>query len=186
MNIEQELKLALDEREYNLLAGLAGATPSRQVNYYFGCNVLPPSVMVRVRRTDKGCILCCKRRLTSDRGVNVCDERECEISQSLAADMLSRGVRASELDGLLHADISQDLPFSGSMTTYRVKFRWQQWTLELDRNEYLGTTDYELECEDGDVAQLRQLSRALSFSFGIDGRPSEPKVARFCRRLSAK
>jgi len=51
--------------------------------------------------------------------------------------------------------------------------------LELDKNEYLGTTDYELECEDNDIESLNRLKNYLYYTFGISFKPSLPKSERF-------
>ena len=188
-NIEQELKMALSEREYNILLDVAKVEPQLQTNYYFRCKAMPDDLMVRLRKKGEEYILCYKRRLSLHNGVAVCDERECEVSATFADSLCSRGITQAELKTLLgvdflkelQADLPKSLQMVGSMDTYRAKFKIEDWTLELDKNEYLGKVDYELECENLYVEQLEKLKNYLFYAYGIIFRQSLPKVERFLR-----
>ena len=121
-NFEQELKMALSEREYDILMGAAGVNPQLQTNYYFRYDGMPQDTMFRLRTKGKECKLCYKRLLSSRSGVAVCDERECEVSAGFANSMCQRGIRVEEVKELLGVEIASELTFIGSMDTYRAKF----------------------------------------------------------------
>ena len=178
-NIEQELKMALDEREYDILLGVAQVEPQLQTNYYFRFKGMSRDLMIRLRVKGDVCVLCCKQRLSDRNGVTVCDERECEISPDFADSLRSRGITRDEVQQLLGVDVPKDLMPVGSMDTYRAKFQIQSWTVELDKCVYTGRVDYELECENLHVEQLEKLKNYLFYAYGIVFRPSKPKVQRF-------
>ena len=182
-NVEQELKLSLDEREYNILLEQAHAEPQLQTNFYFSYRNMPREVMVRIRQKGNVYTLCYKRNMTQIEGVAVSDERECELDPLYADTMLKRGISKVELKRILDVDVDDDLDLVGSLDTYRVKFQLVDWTLELDKNIYLNSVDYELECEHKDVVQLDKLKNYLYYAFGVVIRPSQPKVRRFMRTL---
>ena len=178
-NIEQELKMLLDEREYNILLEVAGVKPHLQTNFYFRCKGMGKDVMIRLRKKGNVCKLCYKRQLSDSSGVAVCDERECEVSASFANSMCNRGITREEVRELLGVEVLHDLTLIGAMDTYRAKFKLEQWTVELDRSEYADVVDYELECENLYVEKLEKLKNYLFYKFGIVFRPSKPKVQRF-------
>ena len=49
-NIEQELKMRLDEREYDILLQKSDERPVLQTNYYFASDEIASDVMVRIRQ----------------------------------------------------------------------------------------------------------------------------------------
>ena len=178
-NIEQELKMSLDEREYNILLGVSGIKPQLQTNYYFGYKGMNKEMMVRLRVKGDEYRLCYKYLLSLRDGVAVCDERECEVSADLAKSLRERGMTQEEAKRFFGIDVPYDLYLVGSMNTYRAKFKIQDWTLELDKCEYAGMVDYELECENLYVEQLEKLKNYLFYAYGIVFRQSKPKVQRF-------
>ena len=184
-NLEQELKLSLTEREYNILLQLANVQPQLQTNYYFRYNEMPDELMVRLRKKGENCVLGYKCLLSNHNGVAVCDERECEVSADFADSFCSRGITQAELKRLINVDFPNDLHLVGSMNTYRAKFKIEEWTLELDKNEYLGIVDYELECENLYIEQLEKLKNYLFYAYGIIFRQSRPKVNRFLQAARA-
>lgn len=183
-NLEQELKLSLTEREYRILAEKSGKEPKLQTNCYFTSKSMPQSEMVRVRIADGKYILCYKQRLSDRRGVFVCDEREKELDEDTARAFIARGIKKLQILELLSAHMAEDLYYIGSMDTYRTKFQLDEWRLELDKNVYLGVTDYELECESAQAESLEKLKSYLSYYFGITLKASCPKVERFVKRLA--
>lgn len=178
-NIEQELKIQLNEAQYNLLCGLTDAKPQLQTNHYFGYDSMPIDLMVRVRHKCEGFYLCYKHKMSHVDGISVCDEREREISRELFDDMQQRGIAKAQLKNLVDAEVTQDLHYLGSLETLRTKFHLQGWTLEVDKNNYLGRTDYELECENTSMQSLNDLTRYLYDNFAIANNPSISKFARF-------
>ena len=178
-SIEQELKMALNEREYNILLAASGTAPQLQTNYYFRYAGMPTDLMVSLRKKNGEYVLCYKRRLSDRSGVAVSDERECEISASFANSMRNRGITQAELQQLLGVQLPHNLMFIGYMDTFRAKFQIEQWTVELDKSVYSGRVDYELECENLYVEQLEKLKNYLFYAYGIVFRPSKPKMQRF-------
>lgn len=178
-NLEQELKLSLDEREYKILCALTDVQPQLQTNYYFSSTYLGKDAMVRLREKGNCFTLCYKKRLQDAEGVLVCDERECEVSADFAHALIRRGIFPNEINSMLGTDLYEVLVFVGELKTYRTKFQLEEWNLELDRNEYLGKTDYELECECNYIQQLYKLKNYLSYNYGVVLKFSTPKSQRF-------
>ena len=183
-NLEQELKMSLSEREYNILLGVAGVKPQLQINYYFRSKDMPFGTMVRLRAKGKTYQLCYKQLLSDRSGIAVCDERECEVSADYANSMRERGITVAEARDLLGVEFNSELTYVGSLSTYRALFNIEEWTVELDKNEYLDTVDYELECENLFVEQLEKLKNFLFYTYGIVFRQSKPKVQRFWEKYN--
>ena len=183
-NIEQELKLVLDEREYRIIFEQTDVTPQLQRNFYFGCPSMDREMMVRIRQKANAFELCYKRRLSQIDGVMVSDEREIDLTPQVAQRMLTSGIRQEELKQLFGLDLD-NVYCLGIMDTYRAKFKLNEWTLELDKNVYVDRVDYELECEDKDVSSLNKLKNYLYYKFGVVVRPAIPKVQRFMDALHA-
>ncbi len=183
-NLEQELKLRLTEREYNLVAESTDIKPVLLVNYYFTAEDLSPDTMVRLRQIGDRYVMCYKRRISHCDNVMVCDEREVEATPSFAADVIRNGVGYRALRQMFDVDtFDTRLEYAGELRTYRTTFTWKNMTVELDRCEYLGITDYELECESSHVEDLDVLKNYLNHTYGIVIRSSEPKNKRFFDRL---
>ena len=89
-NIEQELKLQLTEREYNVLHALGDGLDVEQVNYYFYYDNMPLKTMVRIRKKQGVYTLCYKDSLSQRNSVSVCRELECEITEGLAKSFMER------------------------------------------------------------------------------------------------
>ena len=177
-NIEQDLKLMLDEREYNIIYQQAHVEPQLQTNYYFGYPHMDRQIMVRVREKAGVYILCYKRRMSQIDAVMVSDEREIELTAEVAHSMLKNGINSDQLKQLFGVELD-DMHCLGSMATYRAKFQMEEWTLELDKNVYFDRVDYELECEHRDVVSLNKLKNYLYYKFGVVIKPAMPKVRRF-------
>ena len=178
-NLEQELKLQLTEREYNILQNVANVEPVEQINHYF--TPLQPnlSVMLRLRQKGDTFIACYKHRITHNDGVMVSDEKECEIDSCYAQTLIARGITAEEVQRFFQVDTTDDFVCIGQLTTYRTKFTLGEWTLELDKNVYFDVTDYELECESNQIQSLAKLKSYLTYTYGIVVRPSVTKLERF-------
>lgn len=182
-NIEQELKLLLTAREYDLLSKLTTNLPQLQTNFYFRAEQRQdPNVMVRIRQKNDGFLLCYKSRISSRQGVMVCDERECQLQSDVAQTFLEKGLTAAQLNAMLQTNFAQNFVYVGQMDTFRTTFLLEHWRLELDKSVYLGTCDYELECECQSEQSLEQLKQLLNANFGVEIRYSLPKMQRFFER----
>lgn len=189
-NTEQELKLALTEREFGLLSGLSVEKPQLQTNFYFAAaapngeasqyvSEICAETMVRIRQKGEKFRLCYKRRLHNLGGVSVCDERECELTGDDALSMLKRGIEPCEINAMLQTDFAGTLFCLGSSETFRKTFFWKKWRLELDENFFFGKRDFELECECDSAESLEELKQILAKECGLQLRFSEPKFQRF-------
>lgn len=178
-NLEQELKLQLTEREYNILQSQSHTQPVEQINYYFAPAHPNLAVMLRLRKKGDTFIACYKQRITHHNGVMVSDEKECEIDSSYAQTLIDRGITAKEVQQFFQVEQEYDFVCIGQLLTYRTKFTLDEWTLELDKNTYFGITDYELECECTQIQSLEKLKSYLTYTYGIVIRPSVTKFERF-------
>lgn len=186
-NREQELKIALTKPQYNKLLKASGKYPLAQINMYFCCEGQPRDTMVRLRLKLGEYTFCYKKLLESCNGVNVCDEREQVVDNAVARDMIVCGISPSQFTALTGLQTDKIYRFVGELTTWRVKFELEhKWTLELDKNEYLGATDYELECECDNVLMLEELKSYLDVKYGIAFAPSASKSERFAQRFYSK
>lgn len=177
-NIEQELKLMLDEREYHIIYDKANVKPQLQTNYYFGHPDMDKETMVRIRQKAGEFTLCYKHRMSQIDSVMVSDEHELTLTAEQAIHFLKYGIGSEQMYQFF-AVKTDDLHCLGSMDTYRAKFQLNEWTLELDKNVYCDRVDYELECEDRDVVSLSKLKNYLYYKFGVVIKPASPKVQRF-------
>ncbi len=182
-NLEQELKLSLTEREYNILLAQCPVQPQEQINYYFSPKVNDLSTMVRLRKKGDSFLLCYKRRLTHTNGVMVSNELEQEIAPDYAQNLISRGITKAEMTNFFRMDFYDDFAFVGTLTTYRSKFQLEEWTLELDKNLYFDTCDYELECESNQIQSLEKLKSYLAYHFGVVLCHSKTKYERFLTKF---
>lgn len=182
-NIERELKTSLNKTEYETLLKVGNAEPQLQTNHYFYCDKMPADVMLRIRQKSGKYLFCYKKLLDSANGVNVCDEREKDLDEDYANTLLNSGITPAILKQLVGVELPYTCKRVGSLNTYRAKFTLKNWTIELDKNEYLGTVDYELECECDSDELLEELKDCLSRDYGIPFRSSLSKKARFFNKL---
>lgn len=186
-NCEQELKIALTKSQYNKLLKVSGKMPLAQINMYFYCDGQPRNTMVRLRWKLGEYAFCYKKLLSSDNGINVCDEREQVVDNVLAHNMIVRGITPVEFTSFTGIQTDKTFRLAGELTTWRIKFELERkWTIELDKNEYLGAVDYELECECDNVLLLEELKTYLDVKYDIAFKPSAPKSARFAERYFKK
>ena len=186
-SIERELKMLLDKEEYETLLEDGNVQPQLQVNYYFYCDDMPRDVMLRIRHKGGKYQFCYKKLLSRENGVNVCDERETYIDEELANNLLSSGLTPEHLKQFADVETSLTYKCVGSLQTYRAKFLLNnKWLIELDKNEYLGTVDYELECECGSDELLGRLKDYLLYNYALFFKPSLSKSARFFNKLKSK
>lgn len=185
-NIECELKMSLTKTEYKRMLSVGNVEPQLQVNHYFYCKGMPKDIMLRIRSKGGKYLFCYKRLISAENGVNVCDEREQPLDESRAQELLRNGITPTELLELVNVDLPYGFRCIGALSTYRAKFNLQGWTIELDENEYLGKTDYELECECESFEALQELKNFLYDNYGVRFRRSISKSARFFNRYKRK
>lgn len=184
-NIEQELKLNLTEREYNLVVATTDQFPRKMTNFYFQCEDMSCDTMLRIRQIGDNFVLCYKRRLSHDNGVMVCDEREIAVDKNFCDNALNNGLSFVSLNKMFDTNVFDATAYYvGSLETQRIAFELEGCSVELDKCSYLGNVDYELECECRHVDQLEKLKNYLNYTFGIVIRPSVAKNKRFLDALA--
>lgn len=176
---EQELKISLTQDQYQALVG--DAVGQVQENFYFYTS--NPDVMVRIRQ--KNCVfqLTVKRRISQTGGVWLCDEHNQTIDQKYAQILVDKGISAQILNQTFELGLTGNFPFAGMLKTIRTKKQFDQFLLEIDKNEYLGVCDFELECEHQSSQELQRLILMLKQAYDIDYCPSLAKSQRFFQRL---
>ena len=135
-NLEQELKLSLDRRQYDLLRQQADTLPTLQTNHYFWSDGMSENEMVRLRERDGVFVLCYKKRISNTDGITVSDEREMEIAPDFANKMIQQGISFETLKSTVGVNYENNLTYVGKLDTYRTKFMLEDWCIELDQNAY--------------------------------------------------
>jgi uncharacterized protein YjbK len=181
---EQELKIALTEREYNILLSLTQTRGIVHVNYYFVSEKPTDNAILRVREKLGAYELCYKSHITNSDGVWVSREITQELTTELAENIISRGITARQIKDILGIELHFDHIPVGTLTTLRTPLYLDEFCIDLDKNTYCDCTDFELECETNDVTTLVKLKGILLYRYGITPIPSDPKSKRFFDALS--
>lgn len=140
--LEKELKIMLSEEEYDrLIRRLRPEKTVRQVNhYYFSRACSEKRISVRVREVDGRALLQIKLPVSDSGALAVREEIEHELGcvpEEIDSELLKR------LCGI--GDTAVRI---GSLATERaLSYIFDGVELCLDRNEYLGCVDHELEAE---------------------------------------
>ena len=175
---EFEYKSLLSEAEYlRLLSALSAEhAPSAytQVNHYYDTPELLLSTLhatLRIREKESGLMLEYKH------GQKRVGEMRTAIEDRFPITEIP-----SEISGKILPDCDDALVFYplGSLTTVRADFKIDGCLVSLDKNTYLGITDYEIEVEVGDDGRIPPRISALPVSF------SASTIGKFHRFLSAK
>lgn len=189
--IENELKLALTESEYNSLLKLGAKEGKKQINYYFYTDNMSSDLMIRIRHKGDSWQLTAKILVENKGEILNAQEYSANISGALAQALIECGINAQQLDSLLGKNIGkffangQALRYVGELQTIRSVLQvFDGLNIELDANNYLGVNDYELECECLDDSKLKDLMSYLK-SQGIAIKKSCPKSQRFFEKLAS-
>lgn len=134
MKIEKEYKLLIDEVVYNqILATFSGFECIEQVNHYYDIVPSIPNIAIRIRETNNIYIFTLKH---FDK---VLYEYEFEVNDlSLNDDSINQLLNKFKIDKLVSI---------GSMTTRRSILKDQYGEFCIDKSEYNGLVDYEIEYE---------------------------------------
>lgn len=174
--LEKEIKIMLSEEEYlNLMRLMQPEKTVRQVNhYYYSKACSEKRISVRVREVGNKVLLQIKLPVSSSGALAVREEIEQELSR--VPDRIDKEV-LKELCGI--DDTAERI---GSLETERsLCYMFDGVELCLDRNEYLGVVDHELEAE-YTRAYPEEVIRLLNAQ-GIDTeKPARGKFSRFLER----
>ena len=176
--LEKEIKLMLTRSEYELLEKTFDFSSEivQKNNYYRSSACAEKRISVRVRELGGKKLLQVKLPVSSSGSLDIREELERELDsvpQVISSELLS------EICG-----IEDEAVFIGALVTKRsLCYDYENVELALDKNEYLGMTDYELEAEytgeypEGLTARLKELEKKKKkAAFG--------KYSRFCKRLA--
>jgi uncharacterized protein YjbK/ferredoxin len=170
---EWEIKYLITEEAYNSLNEKA----VKQTNYYF-CG--KEAFWCRIREKEGKYTLTHKKRIT-DNFESL--EINLDISKQQAEEYLKNGIKGEEVSRLFNVCFTEEvLLFSGTLITYRKRVLKNGFAFDVDKSEYLGTTDFEIECEVETADQYIAADKLIKEIFKT--KKSKPKTGRFLERLS--
>lgn len=147
-HIELEYKVMINEDIYNKMLIHYDLNPIKQVNYYYSAN--KPYHAMRIREKEGKFIFTLKVREN-----NYHKEYEFEVKEN--------NINDDKIQTLLKEFNIDNIEYIGSMTTYRAIKDYKYGELCIDKSEYLGQTDYEIEYElkDANIDDFRTFERIL-------------------------
>lgn len=174
VNIEKEVKILVDEKYYNNLRKAAEklmGVESRQINYYFDTDkydLYNNFLMLRIREKNDKYILTLKVVKKFSGNIRTADEIELPVKRNDIQKLMDNPSEFISYYPEIGKTILQNakitfnrLLYKGSMTTWRMRFPFNNLYFELDKNEYLGVLDYELECEIQDDHSMEIVKKFL-------------------------
>ncbi|MFZ5989708.1 MAG: CYTH domain-containing protein [Bacillota bacterium] len=199
--IEKEFKILLDENDYYRIKELCTGRKSEskiQTNHYFDTESFffdKKNVTLRVRETCNEYVLTVKIKDAKlyDEKIRVSDEYKFKISYTKFKGLTEKGDDICEIEpGLAQVFESWREQFSkarylGKLTTDRTKLKPRDKVpyIELDKNEFLGCTDWELECEVESQEEIEAFEEWLKAENILPGKPVRGKYGRFLDRLKS-
>ena len=178
--IENEFKVILTREQYEtLLCFYKWDKVIEQTNYYYDTPVLTLSnrhITCRVRKIGEECFL--QVKLPNGR-----DYSRIELEKKLGA-QVPENISAELLNDLAGTAAELPLPcvrLLGALSTTRGVKRFEGAEIDLDKSEYFGKTDYELEIEFTDEAAARAVLAQCAETAGltVSGNVCEGKIRRF-------
>ena len=177
--LETEYKSLLTEAEYNKIAAHFDWNEIKeQTNHYYGDNdklLAKNRVMFRIRVKDGKSVIQVKLHKNANSPLQICEELEYPVD----------GVPDAITDGERYTGIKTgELKKLGCSVTLRHSKMWDGKTeICLDKTEYLGITDYEIEIEYTGAEIPAELSAELT-ALGVEFKEnSVGKYTRFLRAL---
>lgn len=172
--IENEFKVMLTAEQYENLLKLYDFVTFTQVNHYFDTDALEMSerhITVRVRVLDGKFFL----QMKLPTSVNFSRVELSKELKTLPETLL--GAELTELSGVECPDVKR----LGELKTTRGVRKFDGGEIDLDKSEYFGKTDYELEIEFTDEQAARTVLNEISSKLDIsrDGGVCTGKVRRF-------
>lgn len=138
--IENEFKIMLTEEQYEKLLSEYDFSTVAQVNFYYDTDDLEMSerhITVRVRELGGKFFL--QVKLPTDRALS-------RVELSTELDELPETISGEVLSSLAEGDFPK-LKKLGSLKTTRSVSEFDGGEIDLDKSEYFGKTDYEVEIE---------------------------------------
>lgn len=176
---EQEFKSLVSEEKYEALKNeYAWDNEFRQTNHYFfdknGC-ILKNEITVRVREKEDSCKLQVKIPESIRSNIHIKNEF------SMPLENVPQVIEGKVLKDLCGIDVGDITRLGELRTERRTKRISESVKLFLDKNDYLNTTDYEVEIEyQNDKSEIADLVRELELS---QSSVTYGKKSRFVRKL---
>lgn len=184
--LEIEFKTLLTKEEYQMLIEqFSKYKGNYQTNYYFDTprfTLKATDIGLRVRVRDYYEITLKRRKHYSIQETNN------NISKEVFEEFLTTGVIPDEeINNEIGSIIgNQKVVNFMSLTTYRVNVPYKKGLLAIDKCEYLGVIDYELEYEATSYEQGKREFVEIVNEFGIKYKKSEAKIKRAYAALRKK
>jgi uncharacterized protein YjbK len=185
--IEIEFKNLLTEQEYNLLLEqlkIRSETANKQVNYYFDTADMllkEHKSALRIRKKGREYVLTLKephpdgllethQKCTETEAINAMETGD--IPQGQVTEQIRRLTSVSEAQ----------FNYIGELSTKRLEIHEPDGLIVLDKSEYLGKVDYELEFETSARTAGEAAFKRLLNDYGIPQRKTKNKIERFYER----
>ncbi len=185
--IEIEFKNLLTEQEYNLLLEqlkIRSETANKQVNYYFDTADMllkEHKSALRIRKKGGEYVLTLKephpdgllethQKCTETEAINAMETGD--IPQGQVTEQIRRLTSVSEAQ----------FNYIGELSTKRLEIHEPDGLIVLDKSEYLGKVDYELEFETSARTAGEAAFKRLLNDYGIPQRKTKNKIERFYER----
>ncbi len=185
--IEIEFKNLLTEQEYNLLLeqlNIRSETANKQVNYYFDTADMllkEHKSALRIRKKGGEYVLTLKephpdgllethQKCTETEAINAMETGD--IPQGQVTEQIRRLTSVSEAQ----------FNYLGELSTKRLEIHEPDGLIVLDKSEYLGKVDYELEFETSARTAGEAAFKRLLNDYGIPQRKTKNKIERFYER----
>lgn len=172
--IENEFKIMLTKAQYEKLRGSREFSAVEQVNYYYDTENLEMSARhITVRVRELGGKFYLQMKLPTEKALSRVElEAELEeLPETLPGDLLNSLAKGEFLE----------LKKLGSLKTTRSVWKFDGGEVDLDKSEYFGKTDYEVEIEFTNEQNARRvLSETTEF---LDIKPNSEVCAGKIRRF---
>ncbi|MDY0211059.1 MAG: CYTH domain-containing protein [Acholeplasma sp.] len=173
-NIEIEFKTPLDEKKYYDLLNEFELENNifKQTNFYFDSEDLyfrKNKIVLRIRKKGEH-FYKITMKSHSEQGAY---EQHVLLDEKEAVEMLQNGFNTKEF-----FEIDQTVTLLGSLDNYRVSTPYKDGELFLDKVEYYGITDYELEYEVDHYETGKKCFEEFLKQYNISLRPSIRKSER--------
>ena len=178
--IEKEYKVLINAKEYNRVLNLFDFEEEYvQINLYYVGRDEREQATVRVRCKFNKIYLQVKIDVSKEKGIHIKREYEKEIF--IIPYMISK----DDLNSLCNVDYFEDRFLADTLITVRKNYIYKGNIVSLDRNVYLGITDYELEIEYQDELD-NEIIEKLKRENIYNEKNSKGKFERFMEKYEKK
>lgn len=177
--IETELKAMLSYDQYEILMDMfTWDSAVSQTNHYYtdkSGELKNHGITFRIRTIDNKSVIQVKKHTNSNSPLQICEENEFEI------DFIPQEFSQNEIKEMTGIEISTS--YIGDLTTIRNSCMYCDGVeICLDKNDYLDTTDYEIEIEYTSPIPDELLTKLAEAGVTFN-KPSRGKFSRFMTQL---